>query len=208
MSNELLNHWNSDGSSWRDGLERRRRWRGIGDRETPFNCRFSVTRYLHNGRPPSQPLLFSSFLPLFFHPPSLLPYRGKCCVTLLNETEALKSYLDREVSPSPPRPDDIILLLWTMISCVWITGLSVAVHTHACVCMCERKSWELRDSCFQMNNSACWPSTFFSHTVMRRWETSGGKSARTQTRVLWWAGLFWTQIQFIYFFYLKKQKKR
>lgn len=24
--------------------------------------------------------------------------RGKCCVTLLNETEALKSYLDREVS--------------------------------------------------------------------------------------------------------------
>lgn len=23
--------------------------------------------------------------------------RGKCCVTLLNETEALKSYLDREV---------------------------------------------------------------------------------------------------------------
>lgn len=27
----------------------------------------------------------------------LLVFRGKCCVTLLNETEALKSYLDREV---------------------------------------------------------------------------------------------------------------
>lgn len=25
-------------------------------------------------------------------------FRGKCCVTLLNETETLKSYLDREVS--------------------------------------------------------------------------------------------------------------
>lgn len=28
--------------------------------------------------------------------------RGKCCVTLLNETEALKSYLDREVSEMTP----------------------------------------------------------------------------------------------------------
>lgn len=27
----------------------------------------------------------------------LTSFRGKCCVTLLNETEALKSYLDREV---------------------------------------------------------------------------------------------------------------
>ena len=28
--------------------------------------------------------------------------RGKCCVTLLNETEALKSYLDREVCEMIP----------------------------------------------------------------------------------------------------------
>lgn len=46
-------------------------------------------------------------------PPDAAPSccRGKCSVTLLNETESLKSYLEREVrpaaaslGPSPPRP--------------------------------------------------------------------------------------------------------
>lgn len=44
------------------------------------------------------------------------------------------------------------------------------------------ETYELRDSCFQMNYSACWPRMFFSHTVMRRRETSrGGKYTHTHT---------------------------
>lgn len=34
--------------------------------------------------------------------------------------------------------------------------------------------YKLRDTCFQMNNSACWPRMFLSRTLMRRQETSRG----------------------------------
>lgn len=44
----------------------------------------------------------TSGLPTTAHLTSLLFCRGKCSVTLLNETESLKSYLEREVRGHPP----------------------------------------------------------------------------------------------------------
>lgn len=44
--------------------------------------------------------------------------------------------------------------------------------------------YKLRDTCFQMNNSACWPRMFFSRTLMRRQETSRGGEVHAHTHRL------------------------
>ncbi len=107
-------------------------------------------------------------------------FRGKCCVTLLNETEALKSYLEREVSVTAccfyacanafvlfPLAD----ILWTESEMfIW------------CVCV-----WELVWVPIQMNNSVCWPSMFlliFSNEETRDSTKSQASPLISQTLAL------------------------
>lgn len=85
-------------------------------------------------------------------------FRGKCCVTLLNETEALKSYLDREVSVTACRgvSTHVQMLLFA-----WIC-FSLSVHSMSArgKCLSDVCVWELVWVPIQMNNSVCWPSMF------------------------------------------------
>lgn len=53
----------------------------------------------------------------------------------------------------------------------------------ACMRLCGSESYEFKDSCFQMNYSACWPRMFCSHTVMRRRETSSEEAAHTHSQI-------------------------
>lgn len=55
---------------------------------------------------------------------------------------------------------------------LWLGVLDFRMRVRQCVC----ETYEFRDSCFQMNYSACWPRMFSSHTVMRRRETSRGET--------------------------------
>lgn len=89
----------------------------------------------------------------------LLFFRGKCCVTLLNETEALKSYLDREVSVTA------CCFYVCANAFVFVCFVSTCSHTMngewnvylTCVWVWV---WELVWVPIQMNNSVCWPSMF------------------------------------------------